>query len=152
MEWLLRKVISSLVHRGRLNVTCASGRSFACGPGTGRTVAVRSATPKAQRDVLLDPELKLGEAFMDGTFVVESGTIADFLDLTLSADYPTRWSRALALSSPSPVRLRPLCRRWRPRPAWPRSIHRRPSPQACDRIDHLTGSAAQDANPPVGLL
>jgi cyclopropane-fatty-acyl-phospholipid synthase len=45
---------------------------------------------------MVDPELKLGEAYMDGTFVIESGSIADFLDLTLSADYATRWSRVLA--------------------------------------------------------
>ena len=96
MDWLLKKVICSLVRRGQLSVTCASGRTFTCGDGTGRPVAVRFTSTKAQRAVLVDPELKLGEAYMDGTFVIESGSLADFLDLTLSADYATRWSRTLA--------------------------------------------------------
>jgi cyclopropane-fatty-acyl-phospholipid synthase len=95
MDWLLNKVICSLVTRGQLRVTCASGKVFSCGDGTGRPVAVRFTTEGAQRAVMLDPELKLGEAYMDGTFVVESGTIADFLDLTLSADYATWLSRIL---------------------------------------------------------
>jgi cyclopropane-fatty-acyl-phospholipid synthase len=96
VEWLLKKVICSLVRRGQLSVTCASGRTFTCGDGTGKPVAVRFTSTKAQRAVLVDPELKLGEAYMDGTFVIESGSLADFLDLTLSADYATRWSRILA--------------------------------------------------------
>ena len=34
--------------------------------------------------MLLDPELKLGEAYMDGTFVVDEGSIADFVALAVS--------------------------------------------------------------------
>jgi cyclopropane-fatty-acyl-phospholipid synthase len=45
--------------------------------------------------VLFDPELKLGEAYMDGTFVVEQGSIADFLALTLQQGYATAWARLL---------------------------------------------------------
>jgi cyclopropane-fatty-acyl-phospholipid synthase len=96
VEWLLKKVICSLVRRGQLSVTCASGRTFVCGDGTGKPVAVRFTSTQAQWAVLVDPELKLGEAYMNGTFVIDFGTLADFLDLTLSADYMTRWSRALA--------------------------------------------------------
>jgi len=40
---------------------------------------VRFPSAKAQRSVLLDPELKFGEAYMDGTFIVERGSIADVL-------------------------------------------------------------------------
>jgi cyclopropane-fatty-acyl-phospholipid synthase len=95
MDFLLKKVICSLVQHGRLHVTCANGATFSCGDGTGPSVAVRFTTPKSQWAVLMDPELKLGEAYMDGTFIVETGTIADFLDLTLTPDYTTRWSRLL---------------------------------------------------------
>ena len=49
-------------------------------------MAVRFTTAKAQRAVLLDPELKLGEAYMDGTFVVEQGSIADVLAILLRQD------------------------------------------------------------------
>ena len=44
----------------------------------------RSASPRAaERGVLLDPELKFGEAYMDGTLVVEQGSIADVLAIVL---------------------------------------------------------------------
>ena len=49
-------------------------------------MAVRFTSAAAQRAVLLDPELKLGEAYMDGTFVVEQGSIADVLALLLSQE------------------------------------------------------------------
>jgi hypothetical protein len=32
----------------------------------------------AERGVILDPEVKLGECYMDGTPIVEQGSIADF--------------------------------------------------------------------------
>jgi cyclopropane-fatty-acyl-phospholipid synthase len=44
---------------------------------------VRFTSAKAQRAVLLDPELKLGEAYMDGALVVERGSIADVLEVLL---------------------------------------------------------------------
>jgi cyclopropane-fatty-acyl-phospholipid synthase len=47
---------------------------------------VRFTTAKAQRAVLLDPELKFGEAYMDGTLVVEQGSIADVLAILLRQD------------------------------------------------------------------
>jgi cyclopropane-fatty-acyl-phospholipid synthase len=46
--------------------------------------------------MLLDPELKVGEAYMDGTLVIERGSIADFLHLAMSQDKsgkPLRWAR-----------------------------------------------------------
>ena len=48
--------------------------------------------------ILLDPELKLGEAYMDGTLVVEQGSIADFLHLAMSQDH-VRQSAALGAAA-----------------------------------------------------
>jgi cyclopropane-fatty-acyl-phospholipid synthase len=56
------------------------------GDGGPPAVAVRFTSKAAQRAVLLDPELRLGEAYMDGGLVVEEGSIADFLSLVLSQD------------------------------------------------------------------
>jgi cyclopropane-fatty-acyl-phospholipid synthase len=66
-----------------LQVTTANGRTLTFGDGTGAPVAVRFTTAAAQRAIMLDPELKLGECFMEGTFVVERGTIADVLAVLL---------------------------------------------------------------------
>jgi cyclopropane-fatty-acyl-phospholipid synthase len=63
--------------------TTASGSTYVFGDGCGPAVAVRFTTAAAQRAVLLDPELKLGEAYMDGTFIIERGSIADVLALLL---------------------------------------------------------------------
>ena len=42
-------------------------------------MSVRFASRRAELGLLRDPELKFGEAYMDGTLVVEQGTIADVL-------------------------------------------------------------------------
>ncbi|MGH6677077.1 MAG: SAM-dependent methyltransferase, partial [Xanthobacteraceae bacterium] len=64
---------------GSLQVTTAAGRTYTFGDGGGPPVAIRFTSASAQRSILLDPELKLGEAYMDGTLVVERGSIADVL-------------------------------------------------------------------------
>ncbi len=84
MDRLLRKFLSQFIRRGSLTVTTASGSRFTVGDGSsGKPVAVRFVTVDAERRVLINPELGLGEAYMDGEFVVERGTIADALAILL---------------------------------------------------------------------
>jgi cyclopropane-fatty-acyl-phospholipid synthase len=74
--------------------TTASGAQFACGDGSGEPVAVRFSSTESERRILLDPELALGEIFMDGTLVIETGSIADVLAILL--DQPQilpRWAK-----------------------------------------------------------
>ena len=80
IDWLLRIALAH-VTRGRLQVTTASGTTLSFGDGTGPLIAVRFTSEAAQWAVLLDPDLKLGEAYMDGTLVVECGSIFEFVDL-----------------------------------------------------------------------
>jgi len=77
-----------------LTVTTARGRIGTFGDRTGHPVAVRFNNASAQRAVLFDPELKLGEAYMDGTLIVERGCIADVLALLLSQERlgPRNWA------------------------------------------------------------
>ena len=79
MDRLLPMFLRLLVRRGSFTVTTAAGQTYTFGDGRGPPVAVRFTSAKAQRSVLLDPELKFGEAYMDGTFIVERGSIADVL-------------------------------------------------------------------------
>jgi cyclopropane-fatty-acyl-phospholipid synthase len=95
LDWLLRTVLNSLVRQGNLLITSARGATYRFGDGTGRPVAVRFSTWQSQLAVLFDPELKLGEAYMDGSFAVESGTVADFLALTLGDAPGPVWARVL---------------------------------------------------------
>jgi cyclopropane-fatty-acyl-phospholipid synthase len=96
MDRLLELLLRRFVRRGTLRLTTASGSTFSVGDGTGRPVAVRFTSHSAQRSVLLDPELRLGEAYMDGTLVIEEGSIADLLALVLSQTsdgMPPSWAR-----------------------------------------------------------
>ena len=81
MDRLLVIFLRRFISRGSLTVTTAGGRTCTFGDGTGSPVAVRFTSARAQRAVLLDPELTLGEAYMDGTVVLERGSIADLLAL-----------------------------------------------------------------------
>jgi cyclopropane-fatty-acyl-phospholipid synthase len=93
MDRLLRYFLGQFVRRGSMTFTTARGARFTCGDGTGKPVAVRFLTADAERRVLLNPELALGEVFMEGAFVVENGTIADALAILLDQpDILPRWT------------------------------------------------------------
>ena len=83
MDRLLGIVLKHFVRAGDLRLTTAGGSAFTLGDGTGVPVAIRFTSRLAERGILLDPELKFGEAYMDGTLVVEQGTIADLLAILL---------------------------------------------------------------------
>ena len=94
MDGLLRYFLQQFIRRGAMTFTTASGAKFSCGDGTGEPVSVRFLTPEAERRVLLNPELALGEVYMEGTFVVENGSIADALAILM--DQPEilpRWAK-----------------------------------------------------------
>src|SRR4051794_21591285 len=95
MDSVLELVLRSFIQRGTLRLTTVSGKVLQFGDGTGKPVAVRFLTRAAQWKILLDPELQVGETYMNGTLVIERGSIADFLALALSQDKsrePPRWA------------------------------------------------------------
>lgn len=83
MDRLLQFLLRTFLRRGTFRLTTSRGTTFTFGDGTGKPVSVRFTSRAAEWGILLDPELKLGEAYMDGTFVVEEGTIADVLAVAL---------------------------------------------------------------------
>ena len=83
MSSLLSYVLKKVVKTGDLHVTDHAGKTHVFGDGTGEPVHVRFTTASAEWAVLRNPELKLGEAYMDGTFVVEQGSLYDFLAIVL---------------------------------------------------------------------
>ncbi len=94
MEHLLRYFLKRFIRRGDITFTTANGEKFTCGDGTGPHVFVRFLTADAQRRVLRNPELALGEIYVDGNFVVENGSIADALAILM--DQPEvlpRWAK-----------------------------------------------------------
>jgi cyclopropane-fatty-acyl-phospholipid synthase len=94
MDRLLRYFLQQFIRRGAMTFTTASGAKFSCGDGIGEPVCVRFLATEAERRVLLNPEHALGEVYMDGTFVVENGSIADALAILM--DQPEilpRWAK-----------------------------------------------------------
>ena len=93
MDWLLSTFLRRFIRHRSLTVTTAAGRTFAFGDGSGPPVAVRFTSAKAQRSVLFNPQLRLGEAYMDGTLVVDQGSIADVLAVLVRQEHiaPPRW-------------------------------------------------------------
>src|SRR5215471_6091232 len=83
VDRLLRAVCYRLIRKGTLQVTTATGSSFCCGDGTGTPLAIRFASRTAEWRILMDPELRLGEAYMDGNLIIDQGSIAEFLDLAV---------------------------------------------------------------------
>ena len=96
MTILLECALSSFIRCGTLRVTTATGGVFTVGDGSGTPVAIRFTSAAAERAVLLDPDLAFGEAYMDGTLIVEDGSLADLMTLGFSQDRsgrPTSWAK-----------------------------------------------------------
>lgn len=99
---MLQSLIARTFRTRSIAVRLPGGRTIRGGPGAPElTIVVEDM--KTAMAIALNPELRLGEAFMDGTFRVEDGTIYDFLELTASELARTR---------------RPLKPGWRIRRAW----------------------------------
>src|SRR5258707_3517093 len=108
MDRLLRYFLGQFIRRGTMTFTAASGARFTCGDGTGRPVSARFLSRRTERRILLNPELALGEAYMDGTFVVENGSLSDALGILL--DQPAM----VAQWGPAELGLRHLAPHFRP--------------------------------------
>ena len=77
LEILLRKMIPA----GSPRVTTAGRATFTLGDGAGTPVAISYTTRDAEWAVLVDPDLKLGEAYVNGGLIVEQGSIVDVLGI-----------------------------------------------------------------------
>ncbi|MBX3553953.1 MAG: class I SAM-dependent methyltransferase [Pseudolabrys sp.] len=97
MNRLLQRLLSFYFRTGTVRVTTASGHAFTCGDGSGEPIAIRFTTARAQWACVFDPELKLGEAYMDGELVMERGSIADLLAIGMrqNATVIPTWVRPL---------------------------------------------------------
>jgi cyclopropane-fatty-acyl-phospholipid synthase len=82
-DYALKAGLSRIVTRGSLTVTSATGRTLFFGDGTGEPIAVRFADIRAQWAILIDADLRLGELYMDRRFMVEQGTLYEFVAMLL---------------------------------------------------------------------
>jgi len=86
MVWadnILRGLLNKLVTRGSLEVQTHDGTRWTFGDGTGKRVVVRLADKGTASELIRDPEVRLGELFMDGRLDVTEGTFYELLELLL---------------------------------------------------------------------
>ncbi|HZQ41101.1 MAG TPA: cyclopropane-fatty-acyl-phospholipid synthase family protein, partial [Rhizomicrobium sp.] len=76
LDFLLHRYI----RRGTLAVHFPDGKTKTYGEGPPR-VAIAIKDKRSLRALGLDPDLKLGELYMDGGLTIEEGTVVDLLDL-----------------------------------------------------------------------
>ncbi len=94
----LKLIFDRTVATGDLEVIDSDGNHHAFGDRTGTAVVIRLSDRRLERSLAFNPQLALGEAYTQGRFVVEAGTIYDFLEIMLSnaerKPFP-RWMCAL---------------------------------------------------------
>ncbi|MFO1133791.1 MAG: cyclopropane-fatty-acyl-phospholipid synthase family protein [Rhodoblastus sp.] len=84
MQRLLASLASRIVRRGNLEIEYADGVKQRFGDGQGELVAIRFLDRQGPFDLVRNPELALGELYMDGRLVMAAGTILDFLRVVMS--------------------------------------------------------------------
>jgi len=97
---LTDRLFSRLIKRGRLEIRYASGETSIFGEPTPGLpdVAVHFTDDRVPRDLILDPRLGAGEAYMDGRVVVERGDIMELVGLVQANN---AWERRTKLMAPS---------------------------------------------------
>ncbi len=80
---ILDRILKVLVRKGNLTVTYWNGQTRLYGDGSSPSAHVKFTSSAAARRVALDPDLFLGECYMDGSLEMLQGKIYDFLALVM---------------------------------------------------------------------
>ncbi len=84
MYRFLDRFLSRSILKGNLSITASDGKTYRYGDGTGAPVHAHLTDAATENLLLLDPALRLGECYMQGSLKMLEGTIYDFLKVTLS--------------------------------------------------------------------
>ena len=79
---MLKRLLASIVKTGTLTITMPDGQTARFGAGD-PGIGIRFHDRRAALELGANPELKLGELYMDGRISVENGEIVDLLDLLM---------------------------------------------------------------------
>jgi cyclopropane-fatty-acyl-phospholipid synthase len=85
---LIGRLVDKLLTRGSLTLIVPGKEPHTYGRGGGRHLTLRFTDRKVAFDIVRNPRLGLGEAYMEGRVIVEDGTILDLLELIVGAN---RW-------------------------------------------------------------
>ncbi len=78
---LLSQLFKRVISYGRLTVIDSRGVSTSYGPGNGPSATIRLHDRKIERQLVFNPRLLIGEAYMDGRLTIEDGDLYRLLDI-----------------------------------------------------------------------
>jgi cyclopropane-fatty-acyl-phospholipid synthase len=80
--WLFDKLLGKLLRQGELTIIEADGtrKTYGSAGDGGNKITIRFADGRVARDIVRNPRLGVGEAYMDARLTIEDGDILDFLD------------------------------------------------------------------------
>ncbi|PZW36991.1 cyclopropane-fatty-acyl-phospholipid synthase [Humitalea rosea] len=105
--FLLKGFFSKIIRTGTLTLIGPRGDSHVVGSGE-PFVSIRITNAATARHILLNADMAIGEAFMDGSLIVEQGDIYGFLDLCFANlgwgyGHWARYARAIVRRIARPV-------------------------------------------------
>lgn len=78
---ILQRYLLTLLHEGQLVVTVGGGPDLVFGNGRGQKVTVRLKDSATVRRLILDPELALGECYMNGSLSIDGDNVQGLLGI-----------------------------------------------------------------------
>jgi cyclopropane-fatty-acyl-phospholipid synthase len=85
---LIGRLVQKLLSTGSITLLMPGKPPHTFGPGGGKHLTVRFADRKVAFDLVKNPRLGVGEAYMDGRLIIEDGTILDLLEMVVASN---RW-------------------------------------------------------------
>jgi cyclopropane-fatty-acyl-phospholipid synthase len=85
---LTGRLLGKLLTKGSVTLITPGKPPHTYGPGGGKHLTVRFTDRKVGFDIMRNPRLGFGEAYMDGRVIIEDGTILDLLRMIVGAN---RW-------------------------------------------------------------
>jgi cyclopropane-fatty-acyl-phospholipid synthase len=83
---LIGKLVNKLLPQGSITLLRPGKPPETLGRGGGKHLTVRFTDNKVAFDIVKNPRLGVGEAYMDGRLIIEDGTILDLLRLIVGAN------------------------------------------------------------------
>ena len=77
----LDHMLCRMLQKGSLQVTLPDGQCHTYGDGSGAPQSIHIHDLATVRHLVLNPEMALGEAYMNGTLTIEAGNLQGFLGL-----------------------------------------------------------------------
>ena len=78
---LFPAILKSIVRTGSLRLIAGSGKVHDCGDGTPPRCTIRLGARHLDYTLALNPELSIGEAYMNGLLTIEEGSLFDVLEI-----------------------------------------------------------------------